>query len=268
MQATENILKKIIDRKQEIVQERKRLNNFDLLKKKVYEGSFSDSRQFKNALVTKVAHDNIAIIAELKKASPSKGLLREFYDPAQLAADYEKQGATCLSILTDSDFFLGKDEDLIIARHHCNLPVLRKDFIIDPYQIYESKLLGADCILLIAAVLDQRQLNDFYDIATRLELDAIIEVANDSELESALGTPAELIGINNRNLINFKVDINNTLSLRKKIPADRIVICESGIKNYSDIETMLAHDIHAFLIGEALVKSNNPGAKLRELMGK
>lgn len=261
----QDILERIIIKKKQIVAERKLRVELELVAEKAKR--MTTSRSFKTSIQNSIEQHGIAIIAELKKASPSKGLLCSHYKPAELAIDYEQHGATCLSILTDEDFFLGNDQDLAIARANTSLPLLRKDFIVDCYQIYESKLLGADCILLIAAALSYEELIKFHQVASELNIDTLIEIANEEELSQALDTDAKLIGINNRNLHDFTVDLRNTLTLRQLIGSDRIAVCESGIRNRSDIESMLAENVKAFLIGEALITAENPGKKLQALLG-
>jgi|688.fasta_scaffold264465_2 indole-3-glycerol phosphate synthase len=268
MNSKNDILKKIIERKQLLINERKLLLDITILKEKVYQKSISTILSFRDGLITKIKQDGLAIIAELKKASPSKGLLCPFYDPETLAKTYEQNGAACLSVLTEQEFFLGKDLDLETARRHTHLPILRKDFIVDPYQIYESSLIGADCILLIAAALSKKSLKEFYLLATEMGLQVLIEITDEEELETALQTDTKMIGINNRNLKNFEVQLEKSIQLSEKIPNDKLVICESGIQNRRDIELMQSSNINVFLVGEALVKAEQPGLKLRELLGK
>lgn len=260
-----DILEQIVLSKKAFVTARKKQLDIWVLKDKITNNTLPALRPFKKAIKQSIQQHKIAVIAELKKASPSKGLLSDNYNIPNIAAQYEKNGATCLSVLTDEEFFLGRDQDLITARDACQLPILRKDFIIDEYQIYESRIIGADCILLIAAILEKEKLHAFYKLAKELSLDVLIEVTNEIELAHALETEAELIGINNRNLRDFKVDLANTVTLAKKIQ-DRIIVCESGIKNHDNIEYMLSHDVHVFLVGEALIKSENPGNTLKSLI--
>jgi indole-3-glycerol phosphate synthase len=266
MTSYEDILQKIIDNKRLEIEERKlkldQLTLTDLIKQNP-----SNLKSFGVAIKNSLLKKQIAIISELKKASPSKGLIRADYSPGNIAAEYEQAGATCLSILTERNFFLGSDEDLIAAKNTTSIPILRKDFIIDPYQIYESRYIGADCILLIVAALSISQLLEFYEIATGLGLDVIVEVNNERELQAALQTQAELIGINNRNLRDFSVNLQHTIELSKKIPSGRIAICESGIRNRNDIELMQQHQVNVFLIGETLMKADSPGKMLTDLLG-
>ncbi len=222
-------------------------------------------RGFADALAARLAAGLPAVIAELKRASPSKGLLREDFCPSKIAASYQHGGAACLSVLTDLDFFQGSDAHLQEARSACTLPVLRKDFIIDPYQVYESRAIGADCILLIMACLEDDQLRELSTLAEELGLDVLIEVHDREELERALAIPSRLIGINNRNLRSFRVDLETTLGLLDAIPADRIPITESGIGVGEDIARMRQHGVHAFLVGEVFMRAADPGAMLARL---
>ena len=225
-----------------------------------------DKRAFVNAISEKVLKEETAIIAEIKKASPSKGLIREDFDPNKIAEEYETNGATCLSILTDEPFFQGKLEYLDNVRNSCGLPILRKDFMIDPYQIYETKANGGDCILLIVAALDMVQLKDFSQLAKELNLDTLIEVHSEAELSAALSINPSLIGINNRDLTTFEVDKNLSIKLSRKIPKDITVISESGISSKEDISTSKEHGIHSFLIGESLMREPSPGDALKKIL--
>jgi len=209
-----------------------------------------------------------AVIAEIKKASPSKGVIRADFHPAQIAAQYEKAGAACLSVLTDVDYFQGNDLYIKEAQAVSSLPVLRKDFMIDPYQIIESRALGADCILLIAACLSDAQMKELHDVATKYKLDVLVEVHDRAELERALELPTNLIGVNNRNLKDFKVSLNTTLSLSKYIPSDRLLITESGIHTPNDVALMQSQGIHTFLVGESMMREANPGEAFTKLFGK
>lgn len=227
--------------------------------------SASPSRGFLAALVRSVSCGDPAVIAECKKASPSKGVLRKNYDPAAIAESYQRGGATCLSVLTDERYFQGADEHLIAVRGQCELPVIRKDFVIDPYQVFEARALGADCILLIVACLDDSELNELAVTAADLGMDALIEVHDRTELERALRLRTPLIGINNRDLKRFVTDIETTIGLLKDIPNDRFVVTESGIHTISDVRRLRNNDVHAFLVGEVFMRANEPGEKLREL---
>ncbi|WP_434776913.1 indole-3-glycerol phosphate synthase TrpC [Neisseria sp. Ec49-e6-T10] len=224
-------------------------------------------RDFLSAIKQKHAINKPAIIAEIKKASPSKGIIREDFDPAVLAKLYAQNGAACLSVLTDKPYFMGAPEYLIAAREACDLPVLRKDFIVDEYQIYQARSWGADAILLIAAALTEQQLLDFEKIAQSLDMSVLVEVHNKEEFEKCSLLNTELIGINNRNLRTFDVDLNTTLSLKTDIP-NKIIVTESGIKTTEDMEMMQANGVHTFLIGEQFMKQVDPGKALRELYEK
>ncbi len=223
-------------------------------------------RGFAAALMERAARKEAAVIAEIKKASPSKGVLREDFNPAELAKSYQLGGAACLSVLTDIDFFQGADSYLQQARAACSLPVIRKDFMIDPYQIVEARALGADCVLLIVSVLDDRQLAELASVAKDVGLDVLVEVHDGDELERALNTlDTPLIGINNRNLHTFEVNLDVTLDLLPRVPRDRLVITESGIINRADVELMQISEVYAFLVGEAFMRAPDPGAELQRL---
>ena len=223
------------------------------------------ARGFAAALEAKIAAGQAAVIAEVKKASPSKGVLRADFDPAAIAADYARGGAACLSVLTDVDFFQGHDDYLVQARAACALPVLRKDFTIDEYQVYEARALGADAVLLIVAALDDARLGGLCELAMGLGLDVLVEVHDADELERALQTASPLIGINNRNLRSFEVSLETTLSLKEAVPNDRRLVTESGILTREDVARMRAAGVHAFLVGEAFMRASSPGAALRAL---
>ncbi|WIH04704.1 indole-3-glycerol phosphate synthase TrpC [Xanthomonas translucens pv. graminis] len=222
-------------------------------------------RGFARALKAAVANGDPAVIAEVKKASPSKGVIRPDFHPADIAVSYEFGGAACLSVLTDEKFFQGHDRYLQEAREACTLPVLRKDFISDPYQVYEARVLGADCILLIVAALDDLQLSELSELALQLGMDVLVEVHDIDELERALQVPAPLIGINNRNLRTFEVSLQTTLSMRDAVPRDRLLVTESGILGAADVAMMRAAGVHAFLVGEAFMRAEEPGEALRQL---
>ena len=225
----------------------------------------SPVRGFADALRRAIAAGEPGVIAEVKKASPSKGVIRADFNPAEIAVSYEFGGASCLSVLTDVDFFQGADAYLQQAREACTLPVLRKDFTIDPYQVYEARVLGADCILLIVAALDDDQLVSLADLAMRLGMDVLVEVHDIDELERALQVPAPLLGINNRNLRTFEVSLRNTLDMRHAVPRDRILVTESGIVTADDVATMRGQGVHAFLVGETFMRTPEPGESLRQL---
>lgn len=222
-------------------------------------------RDFAGALHTRVARKSPAVIAEVKKASPSKGILREDFVPADIAAAYARHGAACLSVLTDVQFFQGSPEYLRQARAACNLPVLRKDFMVDPYQVYEARAWGADCILLIVAALDDIRLAELEQLAVALGMSVLVEVHDGSELERALRLQTPLLGINNRNLRTFETRLETTLGLLDRIPGDRLVITESGILAPEDVRRMQAAGVHAFLVGEAFMRAPDPGQALARL---
>lgn len=219
-------------------------------------------RGFQQRLTTQVNADKAGIIAEIKKASPSKGLIRPDFHPANLAASYEKGGATCLSVLTDVNFFQGSTDYLQEAKTHCSLPVLRKDFIISPQQVYESRVLGADCILLIVAALEKNQLEDLFYTASEAGLDVLVEVHNEEELELALPLEKGILGINNRNLHTFETTLETTYNLLPKIPDKRLVVTESGISKREDVSAMFGQNVKAFLIGESFMRADDPGQKI------
>ena len=223
------------------------------------------TRDFVGALKAKIAAGKPAVIAEIKKASPSKGVLREDFIPADIAQSYADNGAACLSVLTDVQFFQGEVDYLKQARASCQLPVLRKDFMVDPYQIYESRSMGADCILLIAACLDDAQMKDLEAIAFGLDMAVLVEVHDGAELERALKLKTPLIGINNRNLKTFEVTLDTTLALRASVPSDRILVTESGIQTRDDVLRMGAAGINTFLVGEAFMRASDPGEALAAL---
>ena len=223
-------------------------------------------RGFIESISKKLSNEETAIIAEIKKASPSKGLIRHNFEPKKIAEDYEANGATSLSILTDEPFFQGKLEYLDMVRNSCSLPILRKDFMIDPYQIYETKASGGDCILLIVAALDLEQLKDFYKLAEELNLDVLIEVHSENELNIALSIDPKLVGINNRDLTTFEVNKDLANELAKNISKDVIVVSESGISSREDILSSKEQGIHTFLIGESFMREPSPGEALREIL--
>ena len=260
-----DILNKILRRKAEEVAERSARVPLRVLSQQT--ASADPARGFVEAIEQKIAQGRAAVIAEIKKASPSKGLLRADFRPAEIAKSYERGGAACLSVLTDVDFFQGADEYLQQARTACALPVLRKDFTIDPWQVYEARALNADCILLIVAALHDAQLGDLAGLALHLGMDVLVEVHDAAELERALALNTPLIGINNRNLRSFETRLETTLDLLGRIPADRIVVTESGIHTADDVARLRASGVQTFLVGEAFMKATDPGAKLAELFG-
>ncbi|MDP1655260.1 MAG: indole-3-glycerol phosphate synthase TrpC [Hylemonella sp.] len=223
------------------------------------------TRDFVGAMRAKVAAGQAAVIAEIKKASPSKGVLRTDFEPADSAQSYAEHGAACLSVLTDRQFFQGQPDYLKQARASCELPVLRKDFMVDPYQIYESRAMGADCILLIAACLEDAQMAELEAIARSLDMAVLVEVHDAAELERALTLKTPLIGINNRNLRTFEVTLETTLSLRDRVPSDRLLVTESGILGRADVQRMREAGVNAFLVGEAFMRAPDPGVALAEL---
>lgn len=223
------------------------------------------TRDFVGAMRAKVAAGGAAVIAEIKKASPSKGVLRTDFIPADIAQSYAEHGAACLSVLTDRQFFQGEPDFLKQARASCDLPVLRKDFMVDPYQIYESRAMGADCILLIAACLDDAQMADLEALALGLDMAVLVEVHDGAELDRALKLKTPLLGINNRNLRTFEVTLETTLGLRARVPADRLLVTESGILARTDVQRMRDAGVNAFLVGEAFMRAADPGVALAEL---
>jgi indole-3-glycerol phosphate synthase len=263
MSDTPDILKKILTRKAVEIAERSRTISLGSLRQQAE--ATETSRGFIRALLQKTKAGKAAVIAEIKKASPSRGVLREVFNPAQIAASYEKGGAACLSVLTDIDFFQGADAYLQEARAACSLPVLRKDFFLDPYQVYEARVIGADCILLIVAALDDAMLLELLQLAEQLGMDVLVEVHDADELERALALPARLVGINNRDLRTFETSLETTLGFLEQIPDDRIVVTESGIHTSADVALMRSSGVDVFLVGEAFMKAPEPGEKLAEL---
>ena len=258
-----DILNAILARKTQEVAERSARVPLDALKARVADAP--PVRGFASALQAAIANGDAAVIAEVKKASPSKGVIRPDFRPAEIAVSYEFGGASCLSVLTDVDFFQGADAYLQQAREACTLPVLRKDFVIDPYQVYEARVLGADCILLIVSALDDRQLAGLSDLAMGLGMDVLVEVHDIDELERAIQVPVPLVGINNRNLRTFEVSLDTTLSMKDAVPRDRLLVTESGILGPADVKTMRDAGVNAFLVGEAFMRVEEPGEGLRQL---
>lgn len=263
MTDTPDILNRINARKLEEIAQCKK--TIPLVQLKALIHNQGASRGFADAVAAKIDCGKAAVIAEIKKASPSKGVLRKNFDPASIAASYESGGAACLSVLTDRDFFQGSEAYLKEARAACALPVIRKDFIIDDYQVYEARAMGADCILLIVASLDVNKLTSLNDLAHDLGMDVLVEVHDANELDQALQLSNRLIGINNRNLRTFEVSLETTLDLLKQIPGERIVVTESGIHVSDDVKLMRENMVNAFLVGEAFMRADDPGAKLAEL---
>lgn len=265
MTATPDILNRILARKSEEIAERMKRTSLEDLRGFVE--AAPAVRPFLGALEAQIEAGRAAVIAEIKKASPSRGVLREDFDPAAIARSYAAAGAACLSVLTDRDYFQGSEAHLEDARAACALPVLRKDFTIDAYQVYEARVMGADCILLIAAALDDGRLHDLLLLAHELGMNALVEVHDRAELERALQLDAALIGINNRDLRTFETRLETTLDLMEAIPKNRLAVTESGIHAREDVTRMRAAGVHAFLVGEAFMTAPDPGARLAELFG-
>jgi indole-3-glycerol phosphate synthase len=259
---TPTILRRIVDRKWEEVAEASRRVSVTELERQA--AAQSPARGFESA-VRSAAAGRGAVIAEAKRASPSKGVIRASFDPASIARSYEAGGACCLSVLTDVDFFQGSNDYLVAARAACSLPVIRKDFIVDPYQVVEARAIGADCVLLIAACLDDRQLRELNAVAMDLGMDVLVEVHDREELDRALPLGTGLIGINNRDLHSFETRLETTWELLPAIPSDRLVVTESGIHTPADVAAMRERDVNAFLVGEAFMRAEDPGTKLHEL---
>jgi indole-3-glycerol phosphate synthase len=260
---TPDILKKILARKSDEIFERCQVTNLRAMKEQAEQAS--PVRGFVDSMRGKLEAGQSAVIAEIKKASPSKGVLREDFDPAAIAASYQQGGAACLSVLTDVDYFQGSEDYLKQARAACDLPVLRKDFMVDSYQVYEARAMGADCILLIVAALADLQMQDLAQLAQHLGMDVLIEVHDRQELERALEIPLPLIGINNRNLRTFETSLQTTIDMLDMIPDERIVVTESGILSPDDVRLMREHHVNAFLVGEAFMRAEDPGLELSRL---
>ncbi|MET4568832.1 indole-3-glycerol phosphate synthase TrpC [Rhodanobacter soli] len=258
-----DILNRILARKAEEVAERRaRLPEAELIARIA---DLPGTRGFAAAIEAKIDAGLPAVIAEVKKASPSKGLIRTDFDPAAIAKSYAAAGAACLSVLTDSDFFQGSEAFLQQAREACSLPVLRKDFIIDAYQVYEARAIGADCVLLIVSALDDDVLLQLSLLAAELDLDVLCEVHDEEELERAMALPVPLIGVNNRNLRNFETSLETSLALQERVEYDRVLVAESGIHTPEDVARLREGGIQAFLVGEAFMRAEDPGAELRRL---
>ncbi len=263
MTDTPDILKKVLAKKASEIIDRSSKVSLDQLEREM--SSVSPTRGFVTAIRRKISQEQPAVIAEIKKASPSKGVIREHFVPSEIAMSYEQGGATCLSVLTDVDFFQGDDEYLLKARQACSLPVIRKDFMIDPYQIYESRKLGADCILLIVSALSDKQLKQLYEITVDLGMDALIEVHDQAEMHRALMLNPSLVGINNRNLRTFDVSLDTTFSMLDIVPDDITLVTESGIVTREDVQRMRQVGVSSFLVGEAFMREPDPGEHLRKL---
>jgi indole-3-glycerol phosphate synthase len=263
-----DILQTIVRRKHEEITERRVNVPKTELMQRIAEQQ-DRPRGFAAAMRLRVARGEPAVIAEVKKASPSKGLLRADFHPAEIARSYEQGGAACLSVLTDHDFFQGSEAYLQEARAACTLPVIRKDFIIDAYQVYEARVIGSDCILLIVSALDDATLRELHDLAIKLGMDVLIEVHDREEMTRALAVTHEwsqtLLGINNRSLRTFEVSLDNTLNMLDMVPHDGLLVCESGIHGHDDVALMRRHHVHAFLVGEAFMRADDPGTKLHQL---
>lgn len=266
MSNTPDILKKIIARKHKEIAERSQSVSIEALKLAAEKADAP--RGFIRAMRSKLAAGQSAVIAEVKKASPSKGVLRERFEPADIATSYESAGAACLSVLTDKDFFQGAEEYLKQARTAVALPVIRKDFIVDPYQVYEARAIGADCILLIVSALDDDQMRVLNDLAVSLGMDVLVEVHDEDELQRALALGLSMVGINNRNLRTFETSLQTTIELLDQIPSDVLVVTESGILDAGDVATMREAGVDAFLVGEAFMRAEEPGEALATLFGK
>lgn len=262
-QSTPDILKKILARKVEEISEA--CESTSLRKLSELAAAASEPRRFINSMQSRIAKGEAAIIAEIKKASPSKGVIREDFDPADIARSYSDGGAACLSVLTDRDFFQGAPEYLQSARNACDLPVIRKDFIIDEYQVYEARAMDADCILLIVAALGDAQMAELNGLAGHLGMDVLIEAHDAEELSRALALSPSLVGINNRDLRTFEVSLDTTLDLLNQIPDDCLVVTESGILSGEDVMLMRQNNVNAFLVGEAFMRAEDPGGRMRDL---
>jgi indole-3-glycerol phosphate synthase len=258
-----DILDKIVDVKRDEVAAAKCARTLTSLRREAEDNGVP--RDFLTALRAKIAADVPAVIAEIKKASPSKGVLRADFDPVAIAKSYARCGAACLSVLTDVQFFQGKPEYLRRARDACELPVLRKDFIVDPYQVYESRVLGADCILLIVAALDDNAMSALEQLALELRMAVLVEVHDAAELERALRLRTPILGINNRNLRTFETRLETTLDLLARIPHEKLVVTESGMLSSGDVDRMRAAGVGAFLVGEAFMRADEPGEALSKL---
>ena len=262
-QSTVDILEEIIEHKRGEVSIRSAETPFAAIERRAKRAP--KLRDFAGSIRRRIAQGDPAVIAECKRASPSKGLIREPYEPVLIAQSYASGGAACLSVLTDEKYFKGSDDHLTAARAACELPVIRKDFVIDPYQVYEARALGADCVLLIAACLDDGMMQELANVTVELGMDALIEVHDRTELERALRLRMPLIGVNNRDLRRFVTDIQTTIDLLHDIPDDRLVVTESGIHAREHVEKLRSAGVNAFLVGEAFMRATDPGAMLQKL---
>lgn len=260
---TPDILQKILHTKQAEIAARSAITSLAQLR--IQAEAADPVRGFVRSLQAKVSSGNPAIIAEIKKASPSKGVIRADFDPPAIAQNYTAAGAACLSVLTDAQYFQGHEAYLQAVRAACNLPVIRKDFIVDPYQVYEARAIGADCILLIVAALDDAQMADLYAQATGLGMDVLVEVHDHEEMQRALRLDLPMIGVNNRNLRTFTTSLQTTLNLQAEVPENMLLVTESGIHTRADVKLMRDNGIHTFLVGEAFMRADNPGTELQKL---
>ncbi len=258
-----DILQKILQTKQEEITARSIVHSIAQLREEA--AAALPVRGFLASLQQRVAAGDPAIIAEVKKASPSKGIIRADFDPPAIARSYEQGGAACLSVLTDAQYFQGHEDYLQAARAACQLPVIRKDFIVDPYQVYEARAINADCILLIVSALGDGQMQELFQLATELGMDTLIEVHDQAEMERTLRLNAPLVGINNRNLRTFATSLQTTIDLLAEVPDDVLLVTESGIHTQADVKLMRDHGIHAFLVGEAFMRAPDPGTELKQL---
>lgn len=263
MQTGPDILNRILARKVQEIETLQLAIPVDAVRRQARDASAP--RGFAQSLRDKQAEHLPAVIAEIKKASPSQGVLREHFDPLRIAESYAQSGAACISVLTDHDFFQGRDAYLVAARNACPLPVIRKDFIIDAYQVYEARALGADCVLLIVAALDDATLQQLFNLSTELGMDTLVEVHDQSELERALKLGLTMVGINNRDLHSFETRLSTTLDLLDQIPKSCLLVTESGIHSREDVQLMQQHQVNAFLVGEAFMRADEPGEALRTL---
>jgi indole-3-glycerol phosphate synthase len=257
------ILHRIIDAKRREVASAREALPLEVLQRRAREAE--PPRGFARALRERIARGQPAVIAEIKRASPSRGLIRADFDAARIARSYEANGAACLSVLTDREFFGGAAEDLIAARAACGLPAIRKDFMIDPYQVYEARAWGADCILLIMDAVPDRELHALAEVAAQLGMDVLAESHDAAQLERALQLPATLIGVNNRDLRTFETRLETTLELKDLVPADRLLVTESGVAQPTDVARLKAHGVSAYLVGSAFMSAPDPGAELKRL---